>query len=417
MTRWFENGKLHMGLGIEDTFVPQSRPGERAIDEYELTDHYNQFPTDFALAQSVGADFLRWGIPWYRITPEQGKWDWDWTDRALDSMLEHGIRPVMDLLHYGTPLWLENQFANPDFPAHFEEYAARFAARFGDRVTDYTPVNEPVIHALFAGEYAYWPPYLGGADGFATIAANLARAFVRSQRAIASEVGADACFIHVEAAIAYEGDDVAPEHREQAERLRHQIYLVEDLVTGRVDANHPLLDRVSHAISDTELDWFATNAVAPDIMGVNYYPRHSTELFEAGVHHSGGFADPRPYADRGTAGLRKALEAFAERYQVPVMVTETCVTASHQERVDWLDQSVGLVEQMRSEGTNIVGYTWWPLFDMYEWTWRHSENPRQDHLLTMGLYDLNETSQGLTRIENPVARRFREHTSRLRQAR
>ena len=28
---------------------------------------------------------------------------------------------------------------------------------------------------------------------------------------------------------------------------------------------------------------------------------------------------------------------------------------------------------MRSEGTPIVGYTWWPLFDMYEWTWRHTD--------------------------------------------
>ena len=40
--RWFEDGRLHLGLGIEDTFVPQERPGERAIDEYELTEHYER---------------------------------------------------------------------------------------------------------------------------------------------------------------------------------------------------------------------------------------------------------------------------------------------------------------------------------------------------------------------------------------
>ncbi|MBN9632041.1 MAG: family 1 glycosylhydrolase [Actinobacteria bacterium] len=417
--RWFEDGRLHLGLGIEDTFVPQSRPGEgarpaeRAIDEYELTEHYQRFAGDFALAAGVGAEFLRWGVPWYRVAPEPGRWDWDWTDRAVDAQLAAGLRPIIDLLHYGTPLWLDAEFANPDYPHHVEEYAARFGERYGDRVFDYTPVNEPVIHALFSGEYGYWPPYLTGAEGFAIIAANLARGFVRSQRALADRVGAAATFVHVDAAMSFIGDYTAPEHREEAERLRHQVHLVEDLVTGRVDAEHPLLDRVAPAIPDRELQWFRDNAVQPDVMGVNYYPRHSTELFEAGVHHGGGFADPRPSVDRGAEGLREALTAFAARYGAPVLVTETCVTGGVEERIAWLDQSIALVERMRSEGAPVVGYTWWPLFDMYEWTWRHSANPRSDHLLTMGLHDLVESADGLLRVANPVADRYRAHSSRL----
>lgn len=411
--RWFEDGRLRLGLGIEDTFVPQSRPGERAIDEYELTEHYERFSDDFALAAGVGAELLRWGVPWYRVAPEPGRWDWEWTDRAIDAQLAAGLRPIIDLLHYGTPLWLEAEFANADYPHHVEEYAARFGERYGDRVFDYTPVNEPVIHALFSGEYGYWPPYLTGAEGFAAIAANLARGFVRSQRALADRVGAQATFVHVDAAMSFIGDDTAPEHREEADRLRHQVHLVEDLVTGRVDSAHPLLDRVSPAIPDIELQWFRDNAVQPDVMGVNYYPRHSTELFEAGVHHGGGFADPRPSVDRGAEGLREALEAFASRYGAPVMVTETCVTGSVEERIAWLDESIALVERMRAEGAPVVGYTWWPLFDMYEWTWRHSTNPRADHLLTMGLHDLVESADGLLRVANPVADRYRAHSRRL----
>ena len=30
----------------------------------------------------------------------------------------------------------------------------------------------------------------------------------------------------------------------------------------------------------------------------------------------------------------------------------------------------GLRAALRSEGQNIVGYTWWPVTDMYEWTYR-----------------------------------------------
>ncbi|GAA0429051.1 family 1 glycosylhydrolase [Leifsonia naganoensis] len=414
--RWYRDGRLHLGLGIEDTFVPQARSGERPIDEYELTEHYERFGADFALAAGVGAELLRWGVPWYRVAPEPGVWDWEWTDRAIQSMLGHGIRPIVDLLHYGTPLWLDGQFAHADYPRHVEEYARRFAERYGDRVTDYTPVNEPVIHALFSGEYGYWPPYLEGADGFARIAANLARGFVRSQRAIASVIGDRAVFVHVDAAMSFIGDDTAPEHREEAERLRHQVHLVEDLVTGRVDAAHPLRDRLASAVPDDELEWFRANAVHPDIMGVNYYPRHSTELFEPGVRHGGGFADPRPSVDRGAEGLRDSLLSFARRYGAPVMVTETCVTGTVDERLAWLDDSLALVEGMRADGADIVGYVWWPLFDMYEWTWRHTDAPRADHLLTMGLHDLVESPDGLLRVANPVADRYREHARRLADA-
>jgi len=408
---WSDDGRLHFALGIEDTFVPQARPGERAIDEYELTDHYGRYASDLGLAVDVGAELLRWGVPWYRVSPEQGVWDWSWVDRVMDRFRETGLTPVVDLLHYGTPTWLDGQFANPDYPTHVTEYAARFAARYGDVATDYTPVNEPVIHALFTGEYGYWPPYLTGAAGSARMATALATGFVSTQHAIARELGDAARFVHVEAGIRYVGDVDAPEHRDTVARLRDQVFLVEDLVTGGVGPDHPLAaGLVAHGTTPAQLDWFREHAVRPDVMGVNYYPLHSTEVFERGVHHGGGFADPRPYRDTGTEGLRDVLTTWAERYGAPVMLTETCVTGSVDERIAWLDSSVATLHELRGEGLPVVGYTWWPLFDMYEWTWRHTEEPRSEHLLTMGLYDLVEDGTGgLDRRRNPVADAFARH--------
>ncbi len=414
-TPWFRDGRLHFALGIEDTFVPQARDGERPIDEYELTEHYERYAADFELAAGVGAEFLRWGVPWYRVAPEPGRWEWGWVDRALESMEGAGVKPIVDLLHYGTPTWLDREFAHPDYPKHVEEFADRFAERYGRFATEYTPVNEPVIHALFSGEYAYWPPYLSGPTGFATVATALADGFVRSQRAIADRLGDRATFVHVDAAMRFVGDVDAPEHREEAARLAAQVFLVEDLVTGGVREGHPLLAQLTaNGVTDARLDWFAANAVRPDVMGVNYYPRHSTEVFETGVRHAGGFADPRPSRDAGVDGLREVLQTFADRYGAPVMLTETCVTGTVAERIDWLDASVGLIERMRADGTPIVGYTWWPLFDMYEWTYRHSTADRQAHLLTMGLYDLVESPTGLLRSKNPVADRYRQHVQSAR---
>ena len=55
---WMDDGRLHFGVGIEDTFVPQERVGGRRLDEYELTQHYDRWREDFALAAEANAEFI-----------------------------------------------------------------------------------------------------------------------------------------------------------------------------------------------------------------------------------------------------------------------------------------------------------------------------------------------------------------------
>ena len=63
--------------GIENTFVPQTRPGHRALDEYQLMGHYEHWREDLALVRELGVRTLRWGVPWYRVEPYQpGGFDW-----------------------------------------------------------------------------------------------------------------------------------------------------------------------------------------------------------------------------------------------------------------------------------------------------------------------------------------------------
>lgn len=406
---WYQDGSLHFALGVEDTFVPQTRPGERPIDEYELTEHDRLWHSDLALAKDAGAGMLRWGIPWYLIQPEVDRFEWSWLDGVIDRFAELDLRPVIDLLHYGTPLWLENEFANRDYPERVAEYSVAVADRYRDLVTDYTPVNEPMIHALFSGSYGYWPPYLAGSEGLVTMSRQLARGFQQTQRGIADVLGDRAVFVHVDAGMRYDGD---ADRAGEIAHLRDQVWLVEDLVTGGVGPDHPLASFLSrNGMSDTDLAGLREAAVHPDVVGVNYYPRHSTELLRSGEHKAGGFADPRPVRDDGVVGLVELLRDAAERYGAPVAVTETCVTGSVLERAQWMDDSIGAVTSLRDEGVDVVAYTWWPLFDMYEWTWRHTTAPRADHLLSMGLYALEETGGGLARIETPLVEQFRQHAA------
>ena len=103
--------------GIEDTFVPQARPGHRPLDEYELMGHYEHWREDLALSKDLGLKAIRWGVPWYRVEPESERFDWSWTDQVIPYLVEElKILPIVDLIHYGCPFWLEREFANKKYP-------------------------------------------------------------------------------------------------------------------------------------------------------------------------------------------------------------------------------------------------------------------------------------------------------------
>ncbi|MDX6230655.1 MAG: beta-glucosidase [Frankiales bacterium] len=392
---------------MEDTFLPQTRTGERPLDEYELTQHYDQWHDDLALATACGATMVRWGIPWYRVNPAPDVWDWQWLDQVASRFTALGLEPIIDLMHYGTPMWLEGEFANPDYPARVADYARRVAERYGDTFRVYTPLNEPLLNAIYCGEFGHWPPHLVGDDGFVTLVSALARGIVLCQQAI-EQASPTASFMHVEASFRFVGElaDLA-----LSRFLRQRAFLIQDLVTGRVDGTHPLRDfLLTHGMTEDDLAWHEQNTAQPDVMGVNYYPAHSTELLDPSGSLDGGPLQLRPRVNEWTAGLRDVLTLFADRYQRPVFLSETCFTGSEDERILWLDESVECVEALRSEGVPVIGYTWWSLFDMYDWGYRHGDAPLETYRLTMGLWDLIPDHAGvLQRRRNTVADRFQMH--------
>ena len=59
-----------------------------------------------------------------KINPAPGQFDWSWMDEALDHLMNKvGCIPIIDLMHYGTPLWMENAFINHAYVERNGEYA------------------------------------------------------------------------------------------------------------------------------------------------------------------------------------------------------------------------------------------------------------------------------------------------------
>ena len=404
MASWFEDGRLRLAVGVEDTFVPQEQPGRRRLDEYELTQHYHLWHEDLGHAAATGADMIRWGVPWYLLEPSPGRFRWDWLDRVVDRLDELGLTCIVDLMHYGTPLWLDNQFLNAAYPERVAAYAARVADRYRGRLQVWTPLNEPMINAIYCGERGTWPPYLTGHDGFVKVALQVARGIVRTQQAIA-EVQPEASFVHVEASFRYTGEWF-PFDLELVSRRR---FLVLDLLTGRVDDGHELAGYLTgHGVGDEDLAWFRERAVVPDVIGVNYYPGFTTSRFEPGS------AEPIP-VEAGTAGLEEVLRDFQGRYGRPVFLTETSRAGTVEERRAWLHDSLGLVGRLRQQGFPLVGYTWWPLFALVDWKYRETTDPVERWLLPMGLLELEPDGAGvLRRVPTGLVAEFGRLAEQLR---
>ncbi|MFO7166927.1 MAG: family 1 glycosylhydrolase [Chloroflexota bacterium] len=387
--------------GIENTFIPQGRPGMRPLEEYELTQHYQQWRDDLRRAAGLGISMLRWGVPWYRVEPRPGVFDWSWTDEVLDFMVRDlRITPIVDLMHYGTPLWLEDSFADPAYSGLVAAYERAFAERYRGLVRFYTPLNEPSVNAMMCGRLGVWPPYLRGEAGYVRVLLQIVRGIQNCAREIRA-ADPDAVLVAVEALGWCR--PASPAARAAAERRNQGELLPWDLTCGAVDAGHPLYGYLlENGATEEELEILRERGVRQDALGVNFYPWSACEL-DVGPD---GQVQARivPSDGRLLADVLRRVYAHAD---VPLIVTETSANEPADGRARWMDETLEAVREVRAEGVPVIGYTWFPLFSMIEWDYRTSTRPVEEHLIHLGLWDARFDASGtLVRHETPLVAKY-----------
>ena len=388
--------------GIENTFVPQVRPGHRSLDEYELMGHYEHWREDLSLSRELGLKAMRWGVPWYKVEPEPGQFDWSWLDDVIPFLVEElKVLPVIDLMHYGCPFWMKKEFANPDYPKRVAFYAAEFAERYKHLISWYTPLNEPIINALMCGMRGLWAPYLRGDQGYIRIMLQLARGIIRTVKAL-KEIDPNSVMVHVEAT------GLTRTVREDLQALAREEqfrgYLCYDLISGRLTHDHLLFSwLVRNGASPDALEEIGRNPIELDVLGLNFYPQWSTKLLHIDKRGRLTFSETEPEGD----GFKELITHYHERYQVPIMITETSAIGSDDIRQRWLESSVSMIRHLRGEGIPVIGYTWFPLFTMVDWRYRFSQDPIESFYLELGLYRLNRQDVGPRWIATPLVDQIR----------
>jgi beta-glucosidase len=376
--------------GIEDTFITDPhRKTRRTLDEYELTQHYEFWREDIDLIGSLGVRYARYGIPWYRVEASPGQFNFSWTDEVFERMLDRGVQPIVDLMHYGTPVWLEGGFGNPDYPQRVADHAHKVAERYQGRIFWYTPLNEPRITAHYCGRLGWWPPYGRGWKGFLRVMVAVCKGIVLTQRAL-HNVDPEIVCAHVDATDVYRPTE--PETEATARHRQQVVFLALDLIMGRVDSSHFLSSwMLKFGVAESDLQWFADNAVEPDLIGLNLYPMFTNKIVTSS----------RIKMSYGSGELVYELgRMYWERYRRPVFISETAAVGRR--RQAWMNDSFDSVARLRGEGVPMVGYTWWPLFALVAWAYREKELSFDKYLLQMGLWDLSLRDGKLARVRTDL---------------
>ncbi|BDZ52235.1 hypothetical protein GCM10025867_44760 [Frondihabitans sucicola] len=398
MSAAFERGTLTWVAGIEDTCVyPPARFAMEALDEYDLTEHSLHWRSDLDTVQELGVTALRYGVNWPRVHTAPHEFDWAVLDERLAYATEDlGLTVIADLVHYGTPTWLDDSFADPRYPDAVAEFAGAFAERYRGLVDHITPLNEPVTTASFCGLRGVWPPALTGWDGWATVVLGIVEGMARSIEAIRA-ANPEAVVVHVEASALYAAG--APHLGDLATHLESIGTLPTDLLLGRVTPEHELYDwLVSQGATAERLDRLTRDPARIDLMGVNYYPDLSPRTL---VDAEGQVSQVA--TNRWAEGLAATLRTFAERYRLPLVVTETSIEGDDDVRAAWVDASIDAVRALVAEGVDVRGYTWWPVFDFVDWSFASGGRNVEEFQVDDGLVEARSSS---TASKSPYLRRM-----------
>ncbi len=370
MTRPPTQAPLELWGGVECTV---NRVGDRWFDEVARTGH-DRRDADLLKFAAIGIKAIRYPVLWERLAPGNGdELDWRWTDQRLATLSDLGIRPIVGLVHHGSGPACTS-LLDDRFPARLAAFAGAVARRY-PWVKDFTPVNEPLTTARFSGLYGHWYPHHRSDRSYVRALLNQLRATVLSMRAIRAAVP-DARLIQTEDC----GSTFStPALQAQADHESTRQWLTWDLLTGRVDARHPLHDFLTSAGMTTSDEAFFLEAdCRPDVLGLNYYltsDRYLDEHLERyppEAHASNGtkrYADVEAVRARpdGIAGHLRHLADAWHRYRIPVALTEVHLACTREEQLRWLWEAWRAAETAREQGIDVRAVTAWALLGSYDW--------------------------------------------------
>ena len=367
-------------------------------------DHYHRVDEDVAIMRDLGIDAYRFSIAWPRIIPggtgEVNQKGIDFYSRLTDTLLENGIRPFITLYHWDLPQVLDDRggWLNRDIVDWFAEYTEAVVGALGDRVRNWTTLNEPWCSSFLSyslGQHA--PGHTDPLEGIIS-AHHLLLAHGRAVPVIREHCAGAEVSITLNPTQIYGPENPTPAD-EDAVRRADNIYngvFYSPLFAGRYPDG--FVEDTAHLtdhgfIRDGDLVEISRPL---DNLGVNnYFPtrvraaregeRGTPEL--AGMERVVGVDPEPPHTDMGWEANPRAhydiLIRSAKESLMPIYITENgsawpdSVSADGEvhdpERVAYLHDHLGAVADAIEDGADIRGYFAWSLLDNFEWAFGYAK--------------------------------------------
>ena len=354
-------------------------------------DHYHRYNEDLDLIKWLGVNAYRFSIAWPRIFPQgagsPNQAGIDFYDRLIDGALERGITPWPTLYHWDLPQALEDKggWNSRATSERFAEYAHLMAEKFGDRVKNWTTLNEPFCSAWLGYLYGVMAPGIKdlqtaiNASHHLLLGHGLATQAIRS---VASDLRVGIVLNLTPAIPLNEKDELAAKYadgfdnRWYADPVFKGSY-PQDIVEG-FGKEVPIHAGDMQSIS------------APlDFLGINFYTRQTVTLDES--------AKPLPYRPVMVDGVERTAMGWevhpesltniimrVHRDYAPkeIYITENGSAwddsvindkVDDPRRVSYLERHLDAMLAAKAQGAPVHGYFAWSLMDNFEWAFGYSK--------------------------------------------
>jgi beta-glucosidase len=358
-------------------------------------DQYRRYPEDIALMQRLGLQAYRFSIAWARVLPEgrgsvnaKGLAHYD---RLVDTLLAHGIAPMVTLFHWDLPAALDDRggWLNPDIASWFADYASVLFRKLDDRVTMWATLNEPWV--VTDGGYLHGVLAPGHRNAFEAPLAthHLLRAHAAAVQAYRA-IGRHRIGIVVNLEPKY---PVTDSEEDRAAATRADAYMNRQYLDPVFLGRYP--EELGEVFGAAWPHWPEEEVVAIaepiDFVGVNYYTRSVTRFDPASwpLRACSVRMPQATYTETGwevcPQALTDVLVRVKDRYgNPPIYVTENGAAfydppvidgdrLADPLRVDYLRRHLRALHAALAAGVDLRGYFVWSLLDNFEWAHGYSK--------------------------------------------
>ena len=364
-------------------------------------DHYHHWQNDVSLMKSLGQKAYRFSIAWPRILPqgvgEANEKGLAFYDHLVDALLAADITPVITLYHWDLPTALKGAWLERSTAQAFSAYADIITRRLGDRVKNWTTLNEPWCPSFLSYALGHHAPGEENFDHALRAGHNLLVAHALATQVIRANVS------EAKISLVENPAPVYPRSDSEADKFACRFYdgLVNrwflDPIYGRGYPQDMLADFRSMGVMQEKPDYIFPGdmdlfAAPIDSLGVNYYSRAVIGALPGHEMEPGMELRDVPAGAEVTdfgwevypQGLYDLLKMIYTNYHPQHMFIAENGAAYNDlpaadghvhdlRRTSYLRRHWSVLAKAIADGIPIEGYFAWSLLDNFEWAVGYSQ--------------------------------------------